>query len=152
MFRKSTVLMTTAALCFSGTVLSGEIYKWTDEKGDVHYEDRPVGEEVQRLSLASKNTDNSAVQSSIEARREVEKARADARSKASENEQSAATERAAAAERTAKCDESRARMEGYLQARRLYNQDASGERVYLDDTEIMAARERAQNEIQKYCN
>lgn len=152
MFRKSTVFVTTAVLCFSAAALSGEIYKWTDENGNVHYEDRPVGEEVQRMDLVSRNTNNSAVQSSIDARHEAEKSRADARAKASEDEQAAATERAETEKRTAKCDESRARMESYLQARRLYNQDESGERVYLDDAEIMTAREKAQDEIQKYCD
>ena len=40
MFRKSLIFITTAALGLSGAVLAGEIYKWTDEDGSVHYEDR----------------------------------------------------------------------------------------------------------------
>ena len=51
-----------------------------------------------------------------------------------------------------KCQESRARMESYLQARRLYNQDDAGERVYLDEDEVMQARAKAQEQIQKYCD
>ena len=35
MIRKTMIMFTTAALAFSGTALSGDIYKWTDEDGNV---------------------------------------------------------------------------------------------------------------------
>jgi hypothetical protein len=152
MMRKSLIVLTTAALGFSGAVLSSEIYKWTDDNGGVHYEDRPLGEDVQRLDIISSRTDNSNVQASIDARRERETARAEARSKRGEEEQAAASAQAEADKRVAKCQESRARMESYLQARRLYNQNAAGEREYLDEDGIMQAREKAQQQIQKYCD
>jgi catalase len=150
--RKSLTVLTIAALCFSGAALSGEIYKWTDSDGNIHYEDRPVGKQVQRLDVISRNTDNSSVQASIEARRERETARNEARTKRGEEEQAAASARAEAEQRAAKCEESRARMESYLQARRLYNENAAGEREYLDEDGVMQAREKAQEQIQKYCN
>jgi len=152
MMRKSLIVLTTAALGCSGAVLSSEIYKWTDDNGNVHYEDRPLGEEVQRLDIISSKTDNSSVQASIDARRERETARAEARSKRGEEEQAAASAKAEAEQRVAKCQESRTRMESFLQARRLYNLNAAGEREYLDDDGIMQAREKAQEQIQKYCD
>jgi catalase len=152
MLRKSLLLLVTAALGFSSAVLSSEIYKWTDADGNVHYEDRPVGEDVQRLNIVSSNTDNAIVQASIDARRERETARAEARSKRSEDEQAATSAKAEAEKRVAKCAESRARMESYLQARRLYNENDAGEREYLDESGIMKARERAQEQIQKFCD
>jgi hypothetical protein len=133
-------------------VLSGEIYKWIDENGNVHYEDRPLGEQVQRVDVISSNTDNAAVQASIEARRARETERAEARTQRGEQEQAAAEATAEAEQRGAKCQESRARMESYLQARRLYNENAAGEREYLDDDGVMQAREKAQAQIQKYCD
>ena len=33
-----------ATLLASGLAAGGEIYKWIDENGNVHYEDRPIGE------------------------------------------------------------------------------------------------------------
>lgn len=151
MSRKTLVVLTIAALGFSGAVLSGEIYKWTDSDGNVHYEDRPLGDDVERLEVRTRSTDNASVQASIDARREQEATRADARSKRKENEQAAADAMAAAEEREAQCSEARVRMETYLQARRLYNQNEAGERVYLNEGDVMKARERAQEEIQKYC-
>jgi hypothetical protein len=152
MLQKTVLLLATAALGCSSAVLSGEIYKWIDENGNVHYEDRPLGEQVQRVDVISSNTDNAAVQASIEARRARETERAEARTQRGEQEQAAAEATAEAEQRGAKCQESRARMESYLQARRLYNENAAGEREYLDDDGVMQAREKAQAQIQKYCD
>jgi len=151
MIRKTMIMFTTAALAFSGTALSGEIYKWTDEDGNVHYEDRPTGDEQAELVAFSRNTDSSAVRASIDARRANEAARADARSKRDEDDQAVAEKQLAAAERVKKCQDSRARMETYLTSRRLYKEGEAGERVYLDDSQIMEARSEAQEDIQKYC-
>jgi len=152
MFRKTLILFTTATLGFSGAVLAGEIYKWTDDDGSVHYEDRPLGDNVERLDVSSRSTNNASVQASIDARRERETLRAEARSKRDEDQLTAADEKATSEQRAADCEKSRARMQNYLAARRLYNQDADGERVYLDDDQIMEARAKAQEQIQKYCD
>ncbi len=152
MLQKAVLILATAALGCSSAVLSGEIYKWIDENGNVHYEDRPSGDEVQRVDVISSSTDSSAVQASIDARRARESERAETRAKRGEEEQAAATARAELEQRATKCAESRARMESYLQARRLYNENAAGEREYLDDDGVMQARERVQAEIQKHCN
>jgi hypothetical protein len=151
MIRKTMIMFTTAALAFSGTALSGDIYKWTDEDGNVHYEDRPTGDEVELVAFTS-STDSSAVRASIDARHANEAARADARSKRNETDQEAAEQQLAAAERVQKCQDSRTRMETYLTARRLYKEGDAGEREYLDDSQIMEARAKAQEDIQKYCN
>jgi hypothetical protein len=150
MIRKTMIMFTTAALAFSGAALSGDIYKWTDEDGNVHYEDRPTGADVELVAFTS-STDNSAVRASINARHANEAARADQRSKRDEDNQAAAEKQLAAAERVEKCEESRTRMETYLTSRRLYKEGDAGERVYLDDDQIMDARADAQEDIQKYC-
>jgi hypothetical protein len=150
MIRKTMIMFTTAALAFSGAALSGEIYKWTDEDGNVHYEDRPTGEDVE-LVASSSNTDSAAVRASIKARRAYETGLADKRSKRDEDAVEAADAQLAADQRIKNCQESRTRMETYLTSRRLYKEGADGERVYLDDAQIMDARADAQEDIQKYC-
>ena len=152
MFRSVLIVITTATLLVGGTALSGEIYKWTDADGNVHYEDRPVGDDVERLKVISNNTDNGAVQASIDARYDREAARSEARSKRAEDEHAAAEAKDEAAQRNVKCQESRTRMQTYLQSRRLYQQDDAGERVYLDEDQTMQARADAQEMIQKYCD
>jgi len=151
MLRKTAILFTTAAFAFSASAVAGEIYKWVDEDGNVHYEDRPTGEDVERVAVVSNNTTNSSVQRGIDARRAYESARADARTAKEEEKRKAEEIAKIAAEREQKCADSRARMERYLQARRLYKEDENGERVYLDDAQVMEARSQAQEDIQAYC-
>jgi hypothetical protein len=150
MIRKTMIMFTTAALAFSGAALSGEIYKWTDEDGNVHYGDRPTGADVELVAVSS-NTDSSAVRASIAARHANAAARADARSKRDEDAQAAAEAQLAADQRVERCQESRTRMETYLTSRRLYKEDEAGERTYLDESQVMDARSKAQDDIQKYC-
>ena len=149
------VLMLTlaAALAASADALSGEIYKWTDENGNVHYEDRPTGDsEVERVNIVSRSTDNSAVQASIEARRERVAAREEARVKKAEAAAEAAEAQAELEQRKQRCEQSRARLEAFLRSQRLYREDESGERTYLGEEEILAARAKVQDQINEYCN
>jgi hypothetical protein len=46
----------------------------------------------------------------------------------------------------------RERLESYLQSRRLYRENESGERVYLDEDEVMTARAALQKKIQETCD
>ena len=152
MFRNALFVITTASLLIGGTALSGEIYKWTDADGDVHYGDRPIGTDIERLDMISTSTDNDAIQASIAARHDREAARSEARSKRDEDNQAAADAKAEAAQRGVKCQDSRSRMQTYLQSRRLYKQDDAGERVYLDEDQTAQARADAEEMIQKYCD
>jgi hypothetical protein len=51
-----------------------------------------------------------------------------------------------------RCERSRARLETYLQARRVYRTDENGERVYLDDTQRDEARRKAEEQIAEFCS
>ena len=59
---------------------------------------------------------------------------------------------AEADERREKCASSRATMERFVRSRRLYREDESGERVYLDEAETLAARQRVEDAVSEYCN
>ncbi len=151
MKRYSLLITFAAALITSGTAIAGEIYKWTDADGNVHYEDRPTfGAPIERLAIASKKTDNSAVQARLEANRE---ARATAEQVASEAppEMSREEVRAEQQKRTEQCQMYRARLESFINSQRLYREDDAGERVYLEEKEILAARTRVEEQIKEYC-
>lgn len=150
-----TLLLTVVAvLATSGAAVSGEIYKWTDENGNVQYMDRPTGAatEVRVNTIVSRSTDNAGVQASIDARRDRMASREEAKAKQAEEEQAAIEKQAEQEQRTKKCEQSRQRMENFLQSQRLYREDESGERVYLDEDQILEARERVQSQIQEYCD
>jgi hypothetical protein len=139
-------------LTVSGGTMANEIYKWTDENGNVHYEDRPTGvaaEEV--IALSYRRTSGSEVQQRIDSQVDGNKARQEARTAAAEADKTAEKEAAEAADKQKKCDTYRARLETYVQSRRLYREDANGERVYLDETETQTARQRVEELIAENC-
>jgi hypothetical protein len=145
------VTIACAALLASGLAIGGEIYKWTDENGNVHYEDRPIGKtDVEHVDVVSRNTDNAEVQARLDADRE---ARAAARQVASEAPPEMTKEelRAEQQERQDKCQMYRDRLQAFLRSTRLYQEDADGERNYLSEEEIMAARTKVEGQIQEYC-
>lgn len=153
MQRFALMLTVAVTLTASGVALSGEIYKWTDENGNVHYEDRPLGgAATERVAIVSRATNNSAVQASIDARRERVAARDEAKAQKAEAQTEADKAATEAEDRKQKCADYRARMESYLQSQRLYREDESGERTYLDDQQIQEARAKVQEKIQEYCN
>jgi hypothetical protein len=141
------------ALTFAAGATASEIYKWVDEDGNVHYEDRPSGAATEeRLGVAYSRTDSSAVNNRVQARLDRQSERAEAKSQRAAAEQEAADNAAAEAERQQACERARARLETYLQSRRLYRTDANGERVYLDDSQRQEARQKAEEQVSEFCN
>ncbi|MCH9694199.1 MAG: DUF4124 domain-containing protein [Gammaproteobacteria bacterium] len=144
-----------AALVLSvgGTAAAESIYKWVDEDGNVHYEDRPSGaESEERIHVTYNRTSSSAVQSRVNSFNDSQQARRDAGKAADEAKAAADEERAVAEQRQQKCVDTRAQLKTMLEARRLYREDAEGERVYLDDAGREEARQRAEELIEEYCN
>jgi hypothetical protein len=153
MLRYALLLIVILAITPGGNALASEIYKWTDAEGNVHYVDRPTGDPTeQRMSVISSRTDSASVRANVQARLERQAGRAEARSQAEEAEKKAADAKAEQEQRQKQCAMYRARMESYLQSQRLYREDASGERVYLDEDEILAARAKVQDKIQETCD
>lgn len=140
-----------AALLTCGLAVAGEIYKWTDEDGNVHYEDRPIGDtQMERMEVVSRNTDNTIVQARVDANR---KARDAARQVASEAppEMSKEELRAEQKARQEKCQTYRDRLQAFLRSQRLYQEGDDGDRNYLSEEEVMAAREKVEGQIEEYC-
>jgi hypothetical protein len=118
----------------------------------MHYGDRPTGQPTEeRLTIASNRTDNSAVQARVQARLEVRAAREEAAAGAPQ-EKSQQELRAEREERAQQCQQYRERLQSYLQSQRLYREGENGERVYLDEQQILDARAGVQEKIQEYCN
>ncbi len=140
------------ALTGSGGVAANEIYKWIDEDGNVHYEDRPSGAaSEQRLALSSKPTDNGAVQKRAEAFAERQEAREEARAAADAAAQTAEEAEAEAEANRKKCEDYRAQLQTIQLEAPLYREKPDGEREYLDDTQREEARARTQEKIAEYC-
>lgn len=143
-----------AAICLvASCAFASDIYKWTDEDGTVHYGDRPAAGS-ERLDIVSRPTDPEAAKASYE------------RFVAAEPEQPASEEAAQPAEEPSltraeriqqrqelaeKCADARERLQRHLVARRIYRVNDAGERVYLDDAQTQAAKEKAQQKVDEFC-
>lgn len=151
MTRNPLLIIAAAALITSGTAVAGEIYKWTDADGNVHYEDRPTADApIERLAIASRNTNNTVVQARLEAAREA-RAVADQVASEAPPEMTREEVRAEQAKRQERCESARDRLEQFLSSQRLYREDESGEREYLEEDEVQAARTRVEGQIKEYC-
>jgi len=152
MNRKILVLVLSAA-ALGASAFAGEIYKYVDDDGNVQYLDRPTGESGgERLDISYSRTNSSAVSAQVQHRRDYMAALDEARSEAQTQREAEAKARAEMEARAAKCQENRARLESYLQSRRLYRENAAGEREYLDEEQVMEARRKVEEAIQDTCS
>ena len=148
---RQAIVFACTALLAGGLAVSGEIYKWTDEDGNVHYEDRPTGAgQIERVNIRSRNTDQAAVQARVDAGREARALDNQVDSEATP-EMTAEEIRQEKEQRAEKCQQYRDRLEAFLRSQRLYREDDSGERQYLSDDEVLAARTRVEGQIKEYC-
>lgn len=146
----SIALLLTAAS--GGSLFASEIYKWTDEEGNVHFGDRPTGAATEeRMAIRSRPTDPARVQAQVQARVSASEARAE---QEAVGEQGPTPEELAAEarERETKCNMYKERLTSFVQSRHLYRLDENGERVYLDEEEMQQAREEVQDQVEEYCN
>jgi hypothetical protein len=58
-FEHTAILILSVALASAAS--ASEIYKWTDEDGNVQYTDKPIDNSSERLDIASNATDNKSV-------------------------------------------------------------------------------------------
>ena len=111
-----------------------------------------IGVRCPKLTIAYRRTSGSAVQQRVQARLDRQAARDEAKTVKEAAEQDKADKATAAAERDQACASARARLESYVQSRRLYRTDASGEREYLDDAARAEARRKAEEQVAEHCS
>ena len=140
------------AVTAAGPAAAGDIFKWTDEDGNIHFEDRPFGENPEKVAIQSRPTNPARVQANVQSRADAAAKAAKAEAAATPTGPSPAELQAQADARAEKCSTSRALLQRFVTSRRLYRQDENGERVYLDENETLAARERVENQVQDYCS
>ena len=146
------LMVVAVAITLSAAALASDVYKYIDANGQVNYVDRPSGDpSEQRLNIVSKPTNRSAVQARVQARLDTK----NAAWKAAGNAPEQSTPEEARSEREKRqqnCKMYRDRLVQYVQSRRLYREDEQGKRVYLNDQELRAARERVEQQVQEHCD
>ena len=151
MDKKTLAIASLLAMFAASGGFAKEIYKWTDEDGNVHYGDRPLGDEVEQVAISSKPTNPARVQAQTQARLDAQSKRAEEEAAIAAAGPSPEELAAEAEERATKCAQYREVLQRFVVSRRLYREDENGERVYLDEAETQAARERAESQVAEYC-
>lgn len=127
--------------------LAGDVFKWTDAEGHVHFGDKPPAtggaEQITvRGGHAAVDTDRR------ERTERLLQEFATERAEQAEQEAAAAREEA---QRVAACNEARNRHFEYQNSGYLYEWDARGEKRVLSDAEHRRARAEARAEVDKWC-
>jgi len=140
-------------IAISTGAFADEIYKWTDEDGNVYYTDRPSGEpSEEQLKFSYNRTNTKALQGRVEADGKAEDSRREARANATEEKRIAEENRVAAEQQQAECELYRANLNKVIESQRVYRLDDGGERVYLDETQRAESRSRAEALIKETCD
>ncbi len=147
------IALVTLVLTAGGGAMANEIYKWVDDDGNVHYGDRPSGAPAeQQMAINYRRTDPGVVQDQIASQNQATAARQERRAAADEEARLAAEKEAEAADRQKRCEKYRSRLKTMLESRRLYREDESGERVYLDEKQTQDARRQVEDLIAENCS
>jgi hypothetical protein len=123
-------------------VSAAEIYRSIAPDGTVSYSDRPT--------LDAQTIEIAVVRSEALRPREA-RAAAAATSNEPWPEAELRTPRQAAAQNAAICAATKEKLDRYMRARRIYRTSETGDRQYLDNAGIDAARERAASDVEKAC-
>ncbi|MCC7330497.1 MAG: DUF4124 domain-containing protein [Gammaproteobacteria bacterium] len=153
------VSVSLAGLCAqAGAADQGSVYQWVDKDGTPHYQDRPpedvnAAQAAKELSLRYKATDAEAMAAAAKKKSELDSA-ADLRKKqqAGDSKADASERDQVKGEREQGCEQARDKLQKYETAHRLYRPGADGERHYLSDEEIDAARAEARRAVDEWCS
>ncbi len=157
--KKLTATVAAAFVLVASSSFASDIYRYTDEDGNVHYGDRPTGAPTEeRVAIASARTDSAAARAYMEQRYSLNQPAEEPAAQSTipeevveEEEQTRAERAAEQRERAQRCQQYRDRLETFVTSRRLYREN-DGEREYLEEGEVAEARERVQELINEHCD
>lgn len=127
------------------TVWAGDVYKWVDPQGKVHYGDRPQGGAAQTLKIAPLPP----MDESLRQPRKPSKPDPNEEEKKKPGQITSAKE--ARQEMAKHCADAKRRLEKYQSATMLYEDAGNGERRILSDAERLKALENTRLESEKWC-
>jgi len=136
-------------LLVAGTA-PAEVYRWVDEQGVVHFEDRPRSPDAgggRSYAPPAAVVDDS--QQRMDKTRKLLNAYQAERQQAREQKQQRQEEQA---KRTRQCGIARDRLRQYQQYGAIYRLDDAGKRVYLSEQERAALVQQSRDDIARWCS
>jgi len=145
-------VITSGLLC--GAAAAGDVYKYTDERGNTMYTDRPMPgavkvssgaqrpvEASQRSYAAQQTATNQQLMASNQ---RVAQGQSDQRAAATVAKDLEAT-------RAERCKKARADYETTINSRRMYREEKDGTRTYLNDAELSQQRLEGAKNVDAIC-
>ena len=152
--RHSTILAVIVGVLTCTAVQAGDVYKYTDERGNTMYTDRPMPGAVRVSTGVQRPTEvterNYAAQ---QAATNTQLSASNQRLAQGQSDQRAAAQVAKdlEASRAARCKQARDNYNTAINSRRLYTDDKDGKRTYLSDSQIAAERLEAAKSVEAIC-
>lgn len=151
---------------------NAEIYKWKDKNGTTRYSDTPPPSNIKQETLGAKKGIKPTAATPVtpvapQQEPAVNEAAKDSPPVPGSADEEAAAKRQSNAEaeknnklekekqdaaKAENCKAAKSNLASYEQGGRVYKMNEKGERVYLDDNDFKAGREKAQQEISENCN
>lgn len=149
------VVLALALILLSATASAAGVYKWVDDKGKVHYGDRPPASASSKsVNVESRGSSTAGPVSEAEraARRQrllqsFEADRAERANQRAQKQQALAKKR----ELKRKCAYARDNIEQLRSATGVYDLDHTGERRYLSNEERASYLKKYQAKVKKHC-
>lgn len=149
-------------LVFGASTLAaaGDMYRWVDAQGQVHYSDEPPPAGAKDVKLIrSKGVDPSEQQEADDSEEastepsyaEQQAAFEERQARKAEEQAKAEEEKRAAAERKKNCDAARSNYNTVTSGGRVMRINADGEREYLSDDELKQQAAEAKKSVDEWC-
>jgi len=145
---RTLLILTAAVAALAAGTVAADVYKFKDDKGNVLYTDKPSTLPAERVNIQSQKTDVVAVQA--RAQEETKRQQASEQA-ASQQQQPAAAPPASATTPVDACAKARERYDKYMTSQRLYESLPDGQRRYLSDPELDAARASSKASMDVLC-
>lgn len=154
--RHSTILAAIAGVlsCAVLTAHAGDVYKYTDERGNTMYTDKPMPGAVKVSSSAVRPPEvTQRNYSAQQATTSQQLAASNQRIAQGQSDSRAAAQVAKDLEatRATRCKQARDNYDTTINSRRLYTTDKDGNRQYLSDSQLAAERLEARKQVDAIC-
>jgi len=132
------------------TLASAQLYKYVDKNGKTVYTDQPPPDadpKAMRIPSSAQGSAPAPAKSAVAQDKELQKGR----DKAKENEKKAEDTAARARQQEELCASATMAYQQYAQGGRMTKLDEKGEKIFLGDAEIDAARESSKRKMDEVC-
>jgi hypothetical protein len=132
----------------------GTVYLWVDKNGTPHYEDRPnEAVDSKEMNIRYQLSNPQALASANQKKSDVaDAAKSREKQDAADKNKDRTVAQQTTDERNENCKTAKDRLQKYETAHKLYKPMPNGERQYLSDQEIDAARAEARKTVDEWCS